>query len=78
LLREGPAGKAGDKVEVEVSSGQARLRFSATLQADARAGQKVVIENPSSHKKFDGKLVAAGRVQVEVKSGPIAKGPTER
>ncbi len=78
LLREAPAGKAGDQIDVEVMSGPARLRFSATLQADARTGQKVVIENPTSHKRFDGKLVGPGLVQVEVRGGPMAKGPTDK
>lgn len=78
LLREPPAGKAGDKVAVEVNSGQAHLRFAAILQADARLGQKVVIENPVSHKRFDGKLVRPGEVTVDVKSDALVKGTTSK
>jgi flagella basal body P-ring formation protein FlgA len=50
--------RRGDRVRVEVESGEASIGVEAVASADARAGQTVLLTNESSGKRF--KAVATG------------------
>jgi flagella basal body P-ring formation protein FlgA len=57
---------AGELVEVEVRSGQARIRFSGHARTAGRAGQRILIENPATHRRVSARVVAPGRAVVAV------------
>lgn len=73
-LAEPVAVRRGDAVEVEVRSGQARLRFTGQAQSSARRGDEVQVENPTSHKRFTAKVVGPGKAVVALSNPAPAKG----
>lgn len=72
-LTEPIAVHRGDPVEVEVRSGQARVRFTGQAQASARPGEQVQVENPATHRRFTARVVAPGKAVLTL-SGPTAPG----
>jgi flagella basal body P-ring formation protein FlgA len=67
----------GDPVEVEVRSGQARLRFTGQAQASARSGEQVQVENPTTHRRFTARVVAPGKAVLTL-GGPTAQASLAR
>ncbi|MGH9658975.1 MAG: flagellar basal body P-ring formation chaperone FlgA, partial [Bryobacteraceae bacterium] len=55
----------GDEVTVEVRNGRAQLEFRATAESAGRAGDLISLKNPSSGKRFRGRVAGKGRVVVE-------------
>jgi flagella basal body P-ring formation protein FlgA len=58
--------RRGDKVEVEVLSGDALVKLDARAAADGRRGQTIPIINPTSGKRFQARIESAGKVVVGV------------
>jgi len=54
----------GQKVQVEVSSGSARLLFEAQAQGSGRRGETIAVRNPASGRIFHARVEEAGRVTV--------------
>jgi flagella basal body P-ring formation protein FlgA len=59
---------AGDVVEVEVTSGAARLRFPAKASTPGRRGDSIVLINSSSGARFTGRIEGPGKASVRVTS----------
>lgn len=68
-LTQAPEVRRGDPVTVEVTSGQAHLRFVAVAESSANEGDTVELRNPLSGKIFRGKLDAGSRVVLIVAEG---------
>jgi flagella basal body P-ring formation protein FlgA len=56
----------GDVVTVEVRSGATKLRFEAKADSGGRAGDMVVVRNPTTGRRFQGRISERGVVQVDV------------
>jgi flagella basal body P-ring formation protein FlgA len=56
----------GDKVMVEVLSGAARLSFEATAESSGRAGDAILVRNPSNGRLFPARIAAKGKVRVKL------------
>ena len=54
----------GEKVNVEVKSGEARLSFDAVAESSGRAGESVLIKNPDNGRRFQARVEAKGKVVV--------------
>ena len=54
----------GDKVTVEVSSGEAKLGFEATAETAGRAGGSVLIRNPENGRRFQARVEGKGKVSI--------------
>ena len=55
----------GDKVDVLVSSGLAQLRLDAIAETSGQIGERIMIRNPSSGKRFQATVESKGHVRVE-------------
>lgn len=73
-LAEPATVRRGDAVEVEVRSGQARLRFTGHAQSSARRGEEVQVENPTSRKRFTAKVVGPGKAVLALGKPASVKG----
>ena len=56
--------RRGEPVDVEVHSGAAYLRFNARAESEGRAGEFVLIRNPSTGRVFPATVEAKGKVVV--------------
>jgi flagella basal body P-ring formation protein FlgA len=54
----------GDKVEVAVDSGSARLRLDALAESAGRIGDHILVKNLGSGKRFQAKVESKGHVKV--------------
>jgi flagella basal body P-ring formation protein FlgA len=54
----------GDKVTVEVASGEARLSFEAVAESGGRAGGTVLIKNPENGRRFQARVDGKGKVSI--------------
>jgi flagella basal body P-ring formation protein FlgA len=70
-LEEPAAVRGGERVEVEVRSGPARLRFEGWAQSSGRPGEAIKVRNPANGKIFRATVADRGRVTV-------AAGPPDR
>lgn len=59
--------RQGDTVEVEVASGNMRLRFEGRAAGSGSIGATIPILNPASSKRFEARIEAKGKVLVEAK-----------
>jgi flagella basal body P-ring formation protein FlgA len=55
---------AGDRVQVVVSAGGARLRFSALAESGGKLGQDILVKNPANGRRFKAKVESPERVTV--------------
>jgi flagella basal body P-ring formation protein FlgA len=58
--------RQGESVSVDVISGAMRLQFTGSAESSGTIGDTITVQNPTSHKKFQAKIEAKGRVSVEV------------
>ncbi len=56
---------AGDKVSVTVEAGQAKLSLEAQAETGGRRGDRIVLKNLTSGKRFRGVVAGPGQVKVE-------------
>jgi flagella basal body P-ring formation protein FlgA len=63
-LSEAQAVRRGDRVEVEVRNGAARLKLVALAMGHGRTGDWIQVKNIDSGKQFGAKVQAAGKVVV--------------
>ena len=56
---------AGDKVNVTVEAGQAKLGLEAKAETGGRRGDRIVLKNLASGKRFRGVVSGPGQVKVE-------------
>ncbi len=61
----GDAVDRGDRVEVEVQSGPARLSFEAHAETTGRAGDSILVRNPENGRLFQARVVGKGKVLVQ-------------
>lgn len=54
----------GDKVDVAVSSGAAQLRLDAVAESSGQIGERVLVRNPASGKRFQATVESKGHVSV--------------
>lgn len=54
----------GEKVNVAVSSGSAHLRLDAIAETSGRIGERVLVKNPTSGKRFQATVESKGHVTV--------------
>lgn len=54
----------GDKVNVAVTSGLAQLRLDAIAETSGQIGERVLVKNPTSGKRFQAKVESKGHVTV--------------
>lgn len=57
----------GQKVDVEVHSGAARLVFQGQAESAGRAGDRITVRNPENGRRFPARIESKGRVVVEAK-----------
>ncbi len=57
--------EAGASVKVEARAGLARIAIEARAESSGRAGDKVVVRNPATGKRFRAVVLAKGKVAVE-------------
>ena len=55
----------GDKVEVAVISGLTQLRLDGIAESSGQAGERILVRNPSSGKRFRATIESKGHVSVE-------------
>lgn len=55
----------GDTVQVEVTSGGARLAFESKAESPGRTGEFVIVRNPENGRLFRAKVEAKGRVSIQ-------------
>ncbi|MCX6599607.1 MAG: flagellar basal body P-ring formation chaperone FlgA [Acidobacteria bacterium] len=60
---------AGDKVSVTVEAGQAKLSLEAQAETGGRRGDRIVLKNLTSGKRFRGVVAGPGQVKVEGDDG---------
>ncbi|MCC6585899.1 MAG: flagellar basal body P-ring formation protein FlgA [Bryobacterales bacterium] len=58
----------GQTVDVDVVSGAARIKFTATAQTSARQGDRIILENPTTHRRFTAKLTGDKRAELTINS----------
>ncbi len=61
----------GERVQVEIRSGPARIVLEGESQSSGRRGQEVGVRNPSNGRILHGVISARGRVLVTVSKGEI-------
>ncbi len=54
----------GDKVAVEVVSGEAHLLFDAIAESPGRLGESVLIKNPENGRRFQARVESKGKVLI--------------
>lgn len=59
--------RQGDTVEVEVASGNMRLRFEGRAAGSGSIGATIPVLNPASSKRFEARIDGKGKVLVETK-----------
>lgn len=57
--------RQGDVVEVEVASGNARLRFEGRAAASGAMGATIPVLNPATSRRFEGRISGKDKVLVE-------------
>jgi flagella basal body P-ring formation protein FlgA len=65
--------EAGATVQVEARWGATRLAFAARAESGGRAGDRILVRNPATGKRFRGVVEARGKVTVEEEVRPDAK-----
>ena len=65
----------GETVHVEVHNGAARLELDAVAEASGSAGESIPLLNPSSGKRFRGRVEGKGRVSVDAVPNPGSARP---
>jgi flagella basal body P-ring formation protein FlgA len=65
LLQEPRLVEPGDTIHVEARSGAARLSLSARAESGGRMGDRIVVKNPSSGKRFSARIEGPGRAVAE-------------
>jgi flagella basal body P-ring formation protein FlgA len=65
--------EAGQTVEVQARLGAARLTFEARAESGGRVGDRVVVRNPTTGKRFRATVEANGKVTVEERVNPDAQ-----
>lgn len=68
-FRPPPAVSPGEPVSVEVALGSARLILEASAETGGRPGDRVIVRNPTSGKKFRASIVGRARVRVQLAEG---------
>ena len=63
----------GDKVDVTVESGGARLSFAARAETSAGIGGRVLVKNPENGKRFAARVESKGKVVVLTEGGASDK-----
>ena len=63
----------GQTVDVDVVSGAARVKFTATAQTSARQGDRIVLENPTTHKRFSAQLTGNKKAELTISSEAKAR-----
>ena len=58
----------GQIVDVDVVSGAARVKFAATAQTSARQGDRIVLENPTTHRRFSAQLTGNKKAELRINS----------
>lgn len=58
----------GQTVDVDVVSGAARVKFTATAQTSARQGDRIVLENPTTHRRFSAQLTGNKKAELTINS----------
>ncbi|HEU0140340.1 MAG TPA: flagellar basal body P-ring formation chaperone FlgA [Bryobacteraceae bacterium] len=66
LVTKPPEVKRGDRVQVQVESGSARIIVQALAESNGAAGEPVVVKNLISGNRFRAKVQAKGKVLVSV------------
>ncbi len=64
MLTEPKEVERGEKVNVEVKSGEALLSFDAVAESSGRAGDSVLIKNPENGRRFQARVEAKRKVVV--------------
>jgi len=64
LLIEPPQVERGDKVEVEVQSGEAHLQFEAEAESPGHIGDLVFLSNPENGHRFQARVEGKGKVAI--------------
>jgi hypothetical protein len=54
----------GERIEVEVRSGAARLAFTATAASSGRDGDSVLVRNPDNGRLFSARVLGKGKVLI--------------
>jgi flagella basal body P-ring formation protein FlgA len=68
--------EAGATVQVESRLGATRLAFEARAESGGRVGDRILVRNPATGKRFRGVVEARGKVTVEEEEHPDAKNGT--
>jgi flagella basal body P-ring formation protein FlgA len=63
-LEETPPVLEGQEVVVEVKQGAVAIQTRAVALREARLGERVPLQNPTSHETYTAQVVGAGRVEV--------------
>lgn len=58
----------GQTVDVDVVSGSARVKFTATAQSSARQGDRIILENPTTHRRFSAQLTGSKKAELTLQS----------
>jgi flagella basal body P-ring formation protein FlgA len=64
LLIEPPQVERGDKVEVQVESGDAHLQFEAEAESPGHIGDLVFLRNPENGHRFQARVEGKGKVAI--------------
>jgi flagella basal body P-ring formation protein FlgA len=64
LLIESPQVERGDKVEVQVESGDAHLQFEAEAESPGHIGDLVFLRNPENGHRFQARVEGKGKVAI--------------
>lgn len=56
----------GQTVDVDVVSGSARIKFAATAQTSARQGDRIILENPTTHRRFSAQLTGSKKAELTI------------
>jgi flagella basal body P-ring formation protein FlgA len=71
ILEEANAVERGDTVSVEVTSGAAQLSLSAKAETAGRKGDLIMLRNPDSGRRFQGRVGDQGKVIIDAKQAPL-------
>jgi flagella basal body P-ring formation protein FlgA len=61
----------GEMVSVEVTSGAAQLSLKAKAETAGRKGDLVMLRNPDSGRRFQGRVEGQGKVTIDAKQTPL-------
>ncbi len=64
LLIEPPQVERGDKVDVQVQSGDAYLEFQAEVESPGHVGDLVFLRNPENGRRFQARVEGKGKVAI--------------